>query len=186
SCSRAWSVIAAVLNAQGRVLAVAVGIAGFNAALLAVLAWIIALGGAPPSAIGEMLAHGIVLAGIVQLMMTGIGFLHLRRGTMGPGQGAPVSGRDIPRRGGRAPRGSGLSAEARQFFVLAVPGLVAAGAPQLKLIAGAMVASSSRGGVSWLYYANRLYELPLGVVSITISAVLVPTIAAGVRSAKSR
>src|SRR5262245_18581341 len=39
--------------------------------------------------------------------------------------------------------------------------------------------------VSWLYYANRLYELPLGVVSIAISAVLVPTIAAGVRSAKS-
>src|SRR5262249_15635144 len=62
--------------------------------------------------------------------------------------------------------------------------LVAAGVPQLKLIAGAMVASSSQGAVSWLYYANRLYELPLGVVSIAISAVLVPTIAAGVRSAK--
>ncbi len=79
----------------------------------------------------------------------------------------------------------GLSADARQFFALAVPGLVAAGVPQLKLIAGAMVASSSQAAVSWLYYANRLYELPLGVVSIAISAVLVPTIAAGVRSAKS-
>jgi len=44
-----------------------------------------------------------------------------------------------------------------------------------------MVASSSQAGVSWLYYANRLYELPLGVASIAIAAVLVPMIAASVR-----
>ena len=69
----------------------------------------------------------------------------------------------------------GVSADARRFFARAVPGLVAAGVPQLKLIAGAMVASSSPAAVSWLYYANRLYELPLGVVSIAIAAVLVPT-----------
>jgi putative peptidoglycan lipid II flippase len=35
--------------------------------------------------------------------------------------------------------------------------------------------------VSWLYYANRLYELPLGVVSIAIAAVMVPLIASSVR-----
>jgi putative peptidoglycan lipid II flippase len=49
-------------------------------------------------------------------------------------------------------------------------------------MAGTMVASSSQAAVSWLYYANRLYELPLGVVSIAIAAVLVPAIAAGLRS----
>jgi putative peptidoglycan lipid II flippase len=54
----------------------------------------------------------------------------------------------------------------------------------LKLIAGAMIASSSQSAVSWLYYANRLYELPLGVVSIAIASVLVPAIAAGVRRAE--
>jgi putative peptidoglycan lipid II flippase len=36
--------------------------------------------------------------------------------------------------------------------------------------------------VSWLYYANRLYELPLGVISIAVSAVMVPAIAASLRS----
>ena len=41
-----------------------------------------------------------------------------------------------------------------------------------------MVASSSPAAVSWLYYANRLYELPLGVASIAIAAVLAPAIAA--------
>jgi putative peptidoglycan lipid II flippase len=44
-----------------------------------------------------------------------------------------------------------LCPNARRFFVLAVPGLVAAGIPQLKLIAGAMAASSSQAAVSWLY-----------------------------------
>ncbi|HMA74287.1 MAG TPA: lipid II flippase MurJ, partial [Xanthobacteraceae bacterium] len=45
-----------------------------------------------------------------------------------------------------------------------------------------MVASSSQAAVSWLYYANRLYELPLGVISIAIASVLGPVIAESVRS----
>jgi len=179
------AVVASVLNAQGRVVAVALGIAAFNAVLLAVLAWIAAFGGAPPSVIGEMLAHAIVLAGIAQLVVTGVGFVHLRRGTALSGEADTGSPQKVRQLDEPPSRRFGLSADARQFFALAVPGLVAAGVPQLKLIAGAMVASSSQAAVSWLYYANRLYELPLGVVSIAISAVLVPTIAAGVRSAKS-
>jgi putative peptidoglycan lipid II flippase len=63
-----------------------------------------------------------------------------------------------------------------------VPGLVAGGIPQLKLMAGAMIASSSPAAVSWLYYANRLYELPLGVVSIAVASVMVPAIAASLRA----
>jgi putative peptidoglycan lipid II flippase len=57
--------------------------------------------------------------------------------------------------------------------------VLAGGIPQLKLMAGAIVASSSQAAVSWLYYANRLYELPLGVASIAIASVLGPRIAAG-------
>jgi putative peptidoglycan lipid II flippase len=36
--------------------------------------------------------------------------------------------------------------------------------------------------VSWLYYANRLYELPLGIASIAVTAVIVPRIAGGVHA----
>ena len=39
--------------------------------------------------------------------------------------------------------------------------------------------------MSWLYYANRLYELPLGVISIAMASVLVSAIAASVRSGNS-
>jgi putative peptidoglycan lipid II flippase len=60
--------------------------------------------------------------------------------------------------------------------------VIAAGIPQLTLIAGTIVASSSPSAVSWLTYAYRLYELPLGVVSVAIAAVMTPTLAAQVRA----
>jgi putative peptidoglycan lipid II flippase len=174
------AVLAAALNAQGRVVAVALGIVAFNIVLLLALIWIAVLDVALPSGAAAMLAHAIVLAGLAQLLVAGIGFLRLGRPAALPGGAATRSSRRPHRP--EQPRPFVLSADARRFLALAGPGLVAAGIPQLKLIAGAMVASSSPAAVSWLYYANRLYELPLGVVSIAIAAVLVPTIAAGVRS----
>jgi putative peptidoglycan lipid II flippase len=158
----AVAVVAAALNAEGRVTAVAIGTVAFNVVLLVVLAWIAVIAPLQPSFAAAILAYGIVLAGLTQLVVTGVGFVRLR---------------PIPSRIGRSP-------ETRRFFALALPGLVAAGIPQLKLIAGAMIASSSPAAVSWLYYANRLYELPLGVASIATAAVLAPTIAAAVRDGK--
>src|SRR5215470_4966826 len=163
----AIAVVAAVLNAQGRVAAVALGTVAFNLVLLAVLASI-AVFGAPPPLTAAVLAHAIVLAGLTQLVVTSIAFF-----------------RRPPAKLRSATRPAFLSPDARRFFTLAVPGLVAAGIPQLKLIAGAMIASSSPAAVSWLYYANRLYELPLGVAAVATGAVLVPTIAASVRGGDS-
>ena len=183
----AVAVLAAALNAHGRVGAAALGIGAFNAVLLLALAWIAAFGPALPATTGALLAHAIVLAGIVQLAVTGAGFLRLRRrmassgeslSRSGTGTGSPQKARPLKE---RLRLRLGFSADARRFFARAVPGLVAAGVPQLKLIAGAMVASASPAAVSWLYYANRLYELPLGVVSIASAAVLVPAIALSVR-----
>jgi putative peptidoglycan lipid II flippase len=70
----------------------------------------------------------------------------------------------------------------RRFYALMLPGAVAVGIPQMKFIAGIMVASPSQSAVSWLYYANRLYDLPAGVVSVAVASVMVPLIAASVRS----
>jgi putative peptidoglycan lipid II flippase len=72
----------------------------------------------------------------------------------------------------------GDSPEVRRFLSRALPGTLAAGIPQLVLIVGAMVVSPSSSAVSWLYYTFRLYELPLGIVSIAIAAVLTRHIAA--------
>ena len=155
----AIAVVAAALNAEGRVTAVAIGTVAFNVVLLVVLAWIAVVAPLQRSFAAAVLSYAIVLAGLTQLIVTGVGFVRLK---------------PIPSR-------IGSSSETRRFFALALPGLVAAGTPQLKLIAGAMIASSSPAAVSWLYYTNRLYELPLGVASIATAAVLAPAIAAAVR-----
>jgi putative peptidoglycan lipid II flippase len=49
------------------------------------------------------------------------------------------------------------------------------------VVAGAIVASSSPSAVSWLYFANRLIELPLGMVGAAMGAVLVPELTRAMR-----
>ena len=70
-----------------------------------------------------------------------------------------------------------FDSEMRGFFAKAIPGMVTGAGPQLSIVAGAIVASSSPSAVSWLYFANRLIELPLGIVGVAVGAVLVPELA---------
>lgn len=58
------------------------------------------------------------------------------------------------------------------------PGLVAGGFAEISVVVATMIASVDPGAVSWLYYADRLYQLPLGLVGIAIGQVLLPEIAA--------
>jgi putative peptidoglycan lipid II flippase len=156
------AVSAAALNAEGRVAAAAFGLVVFNGVLVAVVAALVLSHAAATVGTAAVLSGAMVAAGAAQLVCVGGAWLRLE---MRPRRLSLV-----------------LSPSVRQFFKQAIPGVVAGGTPQLKLMAGTMVASSSQAAVSWLYYANRLYELPLGVVSIAIAAVLVPAIAAGLRS----
>jgi putative peptidoglycan lipid II flippase len=66
--------------------------------------------------------------------------------------------------------------EMRGFLRKAIPGMIANSGPQLLIVAGAIIASSSPAAVSWLYFANRLIELPVGVVGVAMGTVLVPTL----------
>ncbi|GAB1717663.1 MAG: integral membrane protein MviN [Nitrobacter sp.] len=62
----------------------------------------------------------------------------------------------------------------RDFVRKAIPGMIANTGPQLLIVAGAAVASASPSAVAWLYFANRLVELPLGMTGVAIGTVLVP------------
>jgi putative peptidoglycan lipid II flippase len=69
----------------------------------------------------------------------------------------------------------------RGFLGTAIPGMIASSGPQLLVVGGAIIASSSPSAVSWLYFANRLIELPLGMVGAAIGAVLVPELTRALR-----
>jgi len=60
--------------------------------------------------------------------------------------------------------------------------MVASSAPQWLMVAGAVIASGTPSAVSWLYFANRLIELPLGIVGVAMGTVLIPEMTRAVQS----
>lgn len=77
---------------------------------------------------------------------------------------------------------------------VAVPAALASGVMQINLVVGQLVASRTESAVSWLFAADRLYQLPLGVVGIAVGIVLLPELSrrlkagddAGAKDAYSR
>ena len=66
---------------------------------------------------------------------------------------------------------------ARQVGRLFVPAAFAASAGQINALVGSQIASLlEEGSVAWFYYADRLMELPIGMVAIAIGTVLLPTL----------
>jgi putative peptidoglycan lipid II flippase len=156
------AVMAATLNAAGRVGAAAYGPVVFNIVMIAAAGGVAIAGLGNSPVVGAILAGAIVVAGIFQLLVVGGAMFGLPEPPIAPQLSA--------------------SGDVRRFFRMMLPGVIAAGIPQLTLIAGTIVASSSPSAVSWLTYSYRLYELPLGIVSIAIASVVTPTIAAHVRA----
>lgn len=73
----------------------------------------------------------------------------------------------------RRPR---LSPDMKRLIAVAGPAVLAGGVVQINLMVGQQVGSFYTGAVAWLTNADRLYQLPLGVVGIAIGIVLLPDI----------
>ncbi len=67
-----------------------------------------------------------------------------------------------------------LGAPVRRLFRLMGPGLIGAGVMQINLVVGTQIASWQDGAVSWLSYADRIYQLPLSLIGVAIGVVLLP------------
>lgn len=72
------------------------------------------------------------------------------------------------------PRRPRLTPELKRLALIAAPAAMAGGVMQINLLVGRQVASYFDGAIAWLNYADRLYQLPLGVVGIAIGVVLLP------------
>jgi putative peptidoglycan lipid II flippase len=72
------------------------------------------------------------------------------------------------------PRWPRLTPELKRLAIIAAPAALAGGVVQVNLLIGRQVASYFDGAVAWLSYADRLYQLPLGVVGIAVGVVLLP------------
>jgi putative peptidoglycan lipid II flippase len=155
------AVMMGLLNAQHRFVLTAFSPILFNVALIGVMtALLVRPQHAADAAL--VMAATIGIAGLLQLLM-----LTLR-----------VDGEKLA-----APLKVSFDAAMRSFFLRGLAGLLANSGPQLLIVAGAIIASSTPSAVSWLYFANRLIELPLGIVGVAMGTVLVPELTRAVRGA---
>ncbi len=67
-----------------------------------------------------------------------------------------------------------FDAEVRRFWFLAIPAILTGGITQINIFVGTIIASGADNVISILAYADRLYQLPLGIIGIAIGTVLLP------------
>ncbi len=75
-----------------------------------------------------------------------------------------------------------LTPAVRKVMALAVPGTIAASGTQINIIISQSLASFEVSAKSWLYAADRLYQLPLGLVGVAVGVAILPRLSRAARS----
>lgn len=91
---------------------------------------------------------------------------------------------DAARRAGvriglRRPR---LTPGVRRLVALGIPGALAAGVTHINQLVSGSISTLQEGARSWIYYAERLYQLPLGVIGIAMGVALLPALSKRLRA----
>jgi len=151
-----------ILNSLGRFAVPAAAPIILNLCLIAGLTLSYLWFDAPAKA----LAFGLAAAGLGQFLLV---LIAARREGMAPAL--------------RRPR---LSPEVKRLFALILPGVFGAGVAQISLFADVIFASFlAEGSVSYLYYADRVAQLPLGVIGVAVGTALLPLMARQLRAGET-
>ncbi|ETX26908.1 murein biosynthesis integral membrane protein MurJ, partial [Roseivivax isoporae] len=151
-CMSLVAFLSALLNARDRFAAAAGAPVLLNLCMITALL----LGDHFPST-PHAAAWGVLTAGLAQ-----VGFLALAVARAGIG---------LPR-----PR-LGLAPETRAFFRRLGPAVLTAGALQIAIFADTVIATFlPTGALSHLYYADRFYQLPIGLLGVALGTVILPDI----------
>jgi len=152
------ALLGGALNAVYRFAAAAAAPALLNVVLIAALLFFADAGPTP----GHALAWGVAVAGAGQFVWLALACWRA---------GLALK---LPR-----PR---LTPGVRRLLRLMAPAGLTAGVMQINLLVGTVIATLREGAVSYLYYADRVYQLPLGVVGIAIGTALLPTLSRALRA----
>jgi putative peptidoglycan lipid II flippase len=159
-----------ILNALHRFAAASAAPILLNFAMIATLALAAYFPGA-----GYAAAWGVLISGVLQALL--VGGDTLRSGVM------------------TSFRALRLDDDVRRFFKALVPATIGSAGTQLALFADTIIASFlAAGAIPALYYADRIDQLPIGVIGIAVGTVLLPEMTrrlatgdeAGARSAQNR
>ena len=157
-CMSLSALFSGILNATGRFAVAAAAPVLLNIFVIAAMTFAALTGGE----VALWLIWSIPVAGVAQLALTW--------------RAAAQAG--YPLRPSR-PR---WTPDMRAMIVIALPAALASGVMQINLVVGQLVASQYDKAVSWLFAADRLYQLPLGVVGIAVGIVLLPDLSRRLRA----
>lgn len=153
------ALLAGVLNSNKRFAPGAAAPIAFNLFMIAGLALSPFLNGEP----GLFMAIAVTLSGFAQWL-----WMHLHCRALGV---APPF--TLPR----------LTPRVKELFARIGPGALGAGATQINIALSTVLASIlPTGAVSHLFYADRLNQLPLGIIGIAIATTLLPVLSARVQA----
>ena len=145
------TLLSGILNARRRFAAAAAAPVLLNVSLLAALALAFLF----PNA-GTAAAWGVAVSGVLQFLLV---WADARRAGLAPSLVRPTL------------RDAGM----RRFFRMLGPAVIGSAGVQIAMFADTIIASFlPTGAVSALYYADRLYQLPFGVIGIAAGTVLLP------------
>ena len=161
-CMSLVALLSGVLNSLHRFALAAFAPVLLNIVFIVVLVygWFAGLSGQPE--LGVLISAGVTLAGFLQLALLW--------------WAAHRAGFTVRLRRAR------WTADMKRLVVLGVPGLIAGGITQLNLVISTIIASWQKGAPAWLYYADRIYQLPLGLVGVAIGVVLLPEVSRKLRA----
>ncbi|MBR0674408.1 murein biosynthesis integral membrane protein MurJ [Neoroseomonas soli] len=154
------ALVGGVLNGLDRFAAAAAAPVFFNLISMATLLWLTPYVATP----GHALAWGVTASGVVQLAL-------VLWATAQAGMALNIL------------RPPAITPEVRQVLRRMVPGVIGAGVVQLNLAVDIIIASLlPAGAISFLYYADRVAQLPLGVIGAAVGTALLPLLSRQLRS----
>ncbi|MBB2718758.1 UNVERIFIED_ORG: putative peptidoglycan lipid II flippase [Rhizobium etli] len=164
-CMSLTAMMSGMLNSLHHFFAAAIAPVFLNVVMMGALFYALYTG-ADPLATAWYLSWGVLAAGVLQLAVVYVGVL--------------AAGMSI---GFRFPK---MTSNVKRLLILAVPAAVTGGITQINQLIGQAIASSRDGAIAALQYADRIYQLPLGVVGVAVGVVLLPELARALKGGALR
>jgi len=108
------------------------------------------------------LSYGVSLAGFLQLVI----LLFFVRKNFKPSLAIKIK----------------IDAKVKLFFSKLLPSIFSSGVTQINILVGTIIASFHPGAVSYLYYADRVYQINLAIAGIAVGTVMLPQLSKHVKN----
>lgn len=160
-CMSLTAMLSGMLNSLHHFFAAAIAPVFLNVVMIGALFYAL-YAGAEPETTAWYLSWSVLVAGVLQLGVVYVGVRH-----------AGMSIRF------KRPR---ITPNVKRLLILAVPAAVTGGITQINQIIGQAIASGKEGAIAALQYADRIYQLPLGVVGVAVAVVLLPELSRALKA----